>query len=73
MKIIKSVLLIFFTITPYIIFSQETAPSTIIDALQKDALYREKVFVHTNKTIYFTQENIWFTAYVSQDHNKGTA
>ena len=69
MKKTKAFLFTLVLLTPYIIFSQESVPSSIIDALQKDALYREKVFIHTNKTIYFSQENIWFTAYVAKDHD----
>ena len=37
--------------------------------MQKDALLREKVYIHLNKSIYLINENIWFTAYVAEDYN----
>ncbi|PHR72567.1 MAG: hypothetical protein COA67_04785 [Lutibacter sp.] len=46
---------------------QDNTKTAIIEPFQKDALYREKVFVHTNKTTYFVNDNIWFTAYVGRD------
>lgn len=51
------------------VWSQESLKTAIIEPFQKDALIREKVFIHTNKTVYFTNENIWFMAYVGLDHN----
>jgi len=60
-----------FSITQYVIFSQENIITSIIEPLQKESLYREKIFIHFNKTIYFTDENIRFTAYVAED-NKNT-
>ena len=39
----------------------------IIEPFQKEALLREKVFIHLNKTSYLANETIWFTAYVGED------
>jgi hypothetical protein len=52
---------------PHFLFSQESFKSLVIEPIQKDALYREKVFIHVNKTKFFTNENLWFTAYVGED------
>lgn len=67
MKNIKQTLFLLLIINYSFIIAQENISNTIIEPLQKDALYREKVFIHSNKTIYFTNENIWFTAYVTDD------
>ena len=67
MKNIKLLVLLLFLIIPYILFCQENIITSIIEPLQKEALYREKIFIHLNKTIYFTNENIWYTAYVAED------
>jgi len=69
MKTIKSLLFLFFIINSSFNYSQENSTNSIIESLSKDALYKEKVFVHTNKTIYLINENIWFTAYVAKDKN----
>jgi len=67
MKNIKLFLFLCFVINYSFIFSQENISKIIVNPFQKEALLREKVFIHINKTIYFTNENIWFTAYVSED------
>ena len=67
MKILKSLLFLLFIISPYDIFSQENFNSLITERIQKDALFREKVFIHLNKTTYFTDENIWFTSFIAGD------
>ena len=41
--------------------------TNIIEPFQKEALLREKVFIHLNKTSYLANETIWFTAYVGED------
>jgi len=69
MKYLKLTLFLFFIINHTFLFSQENISSSIIEPLLKDALYREKVFIHINKTIYFSNENIWFTAYVAIDNS----
>jgi len=69
MNTLKQYLLLLFFMNFSFIFSQENISKSIIDPLQKDALYREKVFIHVNKTIYFPNENIWLTAYVGEDKN----
>ena len=52
-----------------VLFSQQTITAKIIEPFQKDALFREKVFIHLNKSIYFTNESIWFAGYVVDDEN----
>jgi hypothetical protein len=69
MRVLKFILLGLFSMHSIVIFSQENITTAIIEPLQKEALYREKVFIHTNKTTYFVNENIWFTAYVARDSN----
>ncbi len=59
----------FFLFLNLLIFPQKKITTKVIDPLQKEALYREKVFIHLNKLVYFTGEKIWFTAYVAQDDN----
>ncbi len=67
MKKITSLLTIIIILNTNAIFSQKDISSVIIEPFQKDALFREKVFIHLNKSIYFTSENIWFTSYVAVD------
>lgn len=67
MEKITSLLTIFIILNTNAIFSQKDVSSVIIEPFQKDALFREKVFIHLNKSIYFTNENIWFTSYVAVD------
>lgn len=68
MKNLKSILVIIFIFNSFLISSQEVdINSSIIEPFQSEALFREKVFVHLNKTQYFIKENIWFTAFVSND------
>ncbi|OGS70350.1 MAG: hypothetical protein A3F91_07720 [Flavobacteria bacterium RIFCSPLOWO2_12_FULL_35_11] len=70
MKYLKSSLILMLVFNSFYIYSQELdINSSIIEPFQKDALFREKVFIHINKTRYFIKENIWFTAYVSNDFN----
>ncbi|WP_157811593.1 hypothetical protein [Lacinutrix sp. Bg11-31] len=38
--------------------------------MQKDQLFFEKVFIHTNKSNYAKEDVIWFKAYVSSNENK---
>ncbi|WAC03667.1 hypothetical protein N7U66_09560 [Lacinutrix neustonica] len=52
------------------VFSQAQTIDSIISSLQKDQLLFEKVFIHTNKTIYHSDDVIWFKAYVSENNNK---
>lgn len=49
------------------IFAQKKISETIIKPLQENILYRENVFLHLNKSVYFTNEAIWITAYVAED------
>lgn len=66
MKKIKLVILLFI-ISPYYLLAQNIFFESLINKFQEDALFREKVFIHVNKTTYFSRENVWFSAYVSED------
>jgi len=67
MKNIKQTLFVLFIISYSFIFSQDNTANAIINPLQENLLYREKVFLHINKSVYFTNETIWLTAYVTED------
>ena len=67
MKNIKQTLFVLFIISYSFIFSQDNTANAIINPLQENLLYREKVFLHMNKSVYFTNETIWLTAYVAED------
>ena len=69
----KQTLFLFFTLSFSILFSQENITEKIITPFQKDALYREKVFLHLNKSTYFTNENVWFTSYIVEDKSNSPA
>ena len=64
---IKQILFLVVVLSNSILFSQENITETIIKPFQKDALLREKVFLHLNKSIYLINESIWFSAYVAED------
>lgn len=66
---IRTILVLFMAISPLNVFPQNGFSENVIEPLTKDALYREKVFIHLNKSIYFTNENIWFKAYVVEEKN----
>ncbi|REE83480.1 hypothetical protein BX611_0771 [Lutibacter oceani] len=68
MKNLKTLIILLFLFSSHFSFSQEVdINSSIIEPFQSEALFREKVFIHINKTRFFNKENIWFTAYVSND------
>jgi len=67
MRKLHSFVLVFIVFNSSFIYAQNSLKKTVIDPIQKDALFREKVFIHTNKTTYFNNENIWFKAYVAAD------
>lgn len=67
MKKLTTLLSLIVILSSNILLSQESISTKIIEPFQKDALLREKVFIHLNKSIYFTNETIWFTAYVVED------
>jgi len=43
--------------------------SSTVKPIQKSNSFREKVFIHTNRTTYFSDENVWFSAYVVNDES----
>ncbi|ESU24640.1 hypothetical protein FEDK69T_05630 [Flavobacterium enshiense DK69] len=53
----------------YSAFAQEDFKNKIVEPLQKNNLYFEKAFVHTNKTTYLDDDVIWFQAYVADNNN----
>jgi hypothetical protein len=67
MKQLKLFFLLFTVFNSCFFYAQKSFKETIIVPIQKDAIIREKVFIHTNKTTYFSDENIWFKAYVAID------
>jgi len=67
MKCVLQFLIYFTTI---IVVAQQPFKDEVITPLQKNQLYFEKVFIHTNKTSYFANDNIWFKAYVGDSNNK---
>ena len=69
MKKSKLFLAIIFIAYSTILLAQENGIKAVIKSIQEDALLREKVFIHTNKTTYLSNENIWFSAYVTEDSN----
>ncbi|MET2985222.1 hypothetical protein [Aureibaculum conchae] len=50
--------------------AQDKFADKVIAPLQKNQLFFEKVFIDTNKTSYFTNDYIWFKAYVGGLDNK---
>lgn len=64
---------IFYTILLFIItqhiYSQKEFIDSVITPIQKENLYREKAYIHLNKTKYFVGKPIWFTFYVGKDHD----
>jgi len=67
MKSIKVFITIFSFFCICFGYSQKSISTTIIEPFQKEALYREKVFIHTNKSVYFVNESIWFSSYIAED------
>ena len=62
--VFKSILFLYCTLS--------AAQSSLIDQLhtmQIDPRLKEKVYVHTNKTSYFSDDIIWFKAYVGDTIN----
>ncbi|MET0759351.1 MAG: hypothetical protein ABWZ56_02960 [Flavobacterium sp.] len=66
----KVFLLIVFNLITLIVSAQQTFTDSVIAPLQKNQLFFEKVFIHTNKTSYFVDDTIWFKAYVGDLDNK---
>ena len=67
MKNIRPLIILFFYVFFSSLYAQKDISSSIIEPFQKEALLREKVFIHLNKTVYFISENLWFTSYVVKD------
>jgi hypothetical protein len=69
-KKMKVCLLILFNLITIIVSAQQTFTDSVITPLHKNQLFFEKVFIHTNKTSYFIDDNVWFKAYVGDIDNK---
>lgn len=65
---LATVILSFFFL--YSCFAQSKPIDSIVSALQKDQLLFEKIFIHTNKTIYNNEDVVWFKVYVANQDNK---
>lgn len=50
--------------------AQDMFEDKVITPLKNKPLFFEKVFIHTNKTSYFANDNIWFKAYVGGFDNE---
>ncbi|WP_452231021.1 MULTISPECIES: hypothetical protein [unclassified Lacinutrix] len=70
MKLANYVLFYFLLFFSVIAMAQDTSVDSLVAALQKDPLFFEKVFIHTNKTKYDKEDTIWFKGYVSSSVNK---
>ncbi|MDY0780495.1 hypothetical protein [Tenacibaculum sp. IB213877] len=65
----KLVVIIFITIN-FNLFTQNSFVDSVIRPLQKDQLFFEKVYLHTNKETYNFDDIVWFKAYVVDVNNK---
>lgn len=61
-------LVLLFLITQHVC-AQRGFIDAVITPIQKESLYREKAFIHLNKTKFFIGQSIWFTFYIGKDHN----
>ena len=68
MKKITFYLLAFFCTTFYL-FCQNKSIDSIVSSLENEQLLFEKIFVHTNKTSYNSEDVIWFKVYVAKNDN----
>lgn len=59
----------FFLIISFWAQGQTSFEEHVILPLQKNRTPQEKVFIHTNKTSYFTDDILWFKAYVGNATN----
>jgi len=70
MKQVRYILFYFLLLFSVTTIAQDTSADSLVTALQKDPLFFEKVFIHTNKTQYDKDDTIWFKAYVASNANK---
>jgi hypothetical protein len=68
-KLIKTCLQILICSITAITSAQLTFIDKIVTPLEESSLFFEKVFIHTNKTSYSSNDNIWFKAYVGNYNN----
>lgn len=70
MKQNKCILFYFFLFITITTIAQNKSFDSIVSALQKEHLFFEKTFIHTNKSKYDKEDTVWFKAYVSSSDNK---
>jgi len=70
MKQARYILFYFLLLFSATTIAQDTSADSLVTALQKNQLFFEKVFIHTNKTKYDKDDTIWFKAYVASNTNK---
>lgn len=50
--------------------SQHSFENKVINPLTKNSIPQEKIFLHTNKELYLSDDTIWFKAYIGDANNK---
>ncbi|WP_452226490.1 hypothetical protein [Lacinutrix cladophorae] len=69
----RNILLIFIALATNLSFSQSNSNKDPIDAILNNGYFNnyslENFYLHTNKSVYFTQEEIFFKAYVVHEEN----
>lgn len=68
MKTITRFLLVFLYFS-FNVFSQNKPIDSLVQELEEDSILFEKVFIHTNKTTYNSEDAIWFKVYVAKNDN----
>jgi hypothetical protein len=63
-------LILAFICSSFLLFSQSNQIDSVVNKLESDQLVYEKIFVHTNKTVYQEEDTIWFKIYVTDHDNK---
>lgn len=66
----KNLITIAFIYLTVNLFSQNSFVDSVINPIQKNQLFLEKVFIHTNKDFYSSSDVIWFKAYIVDRDNK---
>jgi hypothetical protein len=66
MNILKLLLIIFFVVLSFVTNAQTNSPQEPVEILSKYSSenYPEKVYVHTDKSYYNNEDNIWFAVYL---------
>jgi len=48
-------------------YSQNIFDNKVVNPLQKNPIAQEKIFLHTNKSIYFSEDIVWFKVYIGNE------